>query len=385
MKTLPTTLDCSPADGSTATPPAAERLHPQLRTAGLLHITPAEEAAWHLLKPLIHPLDCNVFWQSQDLDGQILTGIRPLNLNATMNGLLNGESVWLSYFTKRKFIQHCRGIAKYYYRSRWNGFAGTGYGSHRNAWKKLNCDAQRFALDGKKFTSPRVALVLLGFDVDCHHGEKDVQKTTDLILGLFPDAYHEASTNGLGRHIYVKLYYDIQSRNGSHYATLHYLHSLCEFIDHGIEQMRLRAGYDAGLDRIRGLPTLIGFELEDGKPIQIDRVLPNGEIIEKPKLKITRRSVVIKIPFYRCCTEDSVDRFFSAPCFSLQHLEDIRGRMLNQGIGIPDFVYRDELQDGMNELLAGTDAASARRFGVAGQQTSLGGLGCRNDRIQRHG
>ena len=95
--------------------------------------------------------------------------------------------------------------------------------------------------------------------------------------------------------------------------------------------MRLRPGYDAGLDRIRGLPTLIGFELEDGKPIQMNRVLPNGEIIEKPKLKITRRSVVIKIPFYRCCTEDSVDRFFSAPCFSLQHLEDIRGRMLDRG------------------------------------------------------
>ena len=314
--------------------------------------TPAEEAAWQLLKPFINPIDCNVAWAFQDLDGQILTGIRSMNLNTIMNALFNGELVHLSYLTKKKFIQHCRGNAKYYYRSRYNGFAGTGYGSYDNAWKQLTCDAQRYALNGKKFTSTNIALVLLGFDVDCHNGEQDVQKTTALILDLFPGAYHEPSTNSLGRHIYVKLHYDIHARNGSHYATLHYLHSLCSFIAHGIEQQRIRAGYDAMLDQIRGLPTLIGFERENGKPVIIKRTLPDGQIVEKPKLKVTCRSLVIKIPFFKNCTEDSVDRFFQSPFYGLQHLEDIRERMLDQGIGMPEFVFNADLENGINELLA---------------------------------
>ena len=316
--------------------------------------TSAEESAWQILKPFINPIDCNFAWSFQDLNGKLMTGIRPLNLNTTMNALINGEMVELAYFTKKKFLQHCRGQAKYYYRSRWNGFACTGYGGHDKAWKKLNCNAQRYALDTKKITSSNIAVVLLGFDVDAHHGEHDVQQTTNLILNLFPGAYHEPSTNGLGRHVYVKIYYDIHSRIGGHYAVLHHLQNLCTIVANGIEQKRIRAGYDAELDRIRGLPTMIGMDKVDGKSILINRTLSNGTIIQKPKLKVTCRNLVIKIPFYRNCTHASVDQFFQSPFYSLQHLEDLQEQMYAAGIGMPEFVFRDDIQDGINELLSGS-------------------------------
>ena len=115
-------------DGWSATAGWAAYSTALLQPAGLVLPTPAEEAAWQILKPFVNPIDCNVAWAFQDLDGQILTGIRPLNLNATMNALLNGELVELAYFTKKKFLQHCRGKAKYYYRSRWNGAFTDGQG-----------------------------------------------------------------------------------------------------------------------------------------------------------------------------------------------------------------------------------------------------------------
>ena len=325
----------------------------------ILTPTPVEEAAWQLLKPFVNPIDCNVAWSFQGLDGQFLTGIRPLNLNVTINALLNGDPVDLAYFTKTKFLQHCRGESKYYYRSRWNGFACTGYGSHDKAWKKLQCDAPRYALDSKKFASPRIALVLLGFDVDAHHGEHDVEKTTNLILDLFPGAYHEPSTNGLGRHIYVKLYYDINTCVGGHHATLQHLHHLCTFVGEGIECRRQRAGYDAALDRIRGLPTLIGIKRENAKPSIIHKILPNAGIIEKPTLEVTCRSLVIKIPFYRNCTETAVDQFFRAPFYSLQHLQFVQEAMFQDGTGVPEFVFHDDVQEGMNALLSGMDITEA--------------------------
>jgi len=315
--------------------------------------TSSEEAAWQLLRAFISAIDCNVFWKFQDVDGRVLTGIRPLNLNVTMNALLNGERVKLAYLTKKRFVQHCRGNDKYYYRSKWNAYASIGYGSHDNAWRKLNFDARCFALDERKFTSKDIALLLLGFDVDCHHGERDVQKTTDLILSLFPGSYHEASTNSLGCHLFVKLYYNSRTCMGSHYATLNYLQSLCKNIADGIECRRIHLGYDAALDGIRGLPTLIGFETQDGKPVIVKRTLDDGTVVERPRFKITCRNPVIKIPFYRNCSMLAVHQFFQAPTFNVQHLEEIQRELLVHGIGIPEYYFNDGFEEALSRLYAG--------------------------------
>ena len=294
--------------------------------------TEAEEAAWQLLRPFISPIDCNVFWQFKDARGEAVSGIRPLNFNTTMNALLNGEAVRLAYFTKQNFFKPCRGEAKYYYRSRWNGFAGTGYGSHANAWRKLNCDAKRFALDGKRVTSKNIALILLGFDVDCHHGELDVQKTTDLILGLFPGSYYEPSTNGQGTHLYVKLFYDINTK-GSHHLTLDHIAKRCTAVGVAIEALRLSKGFDAPLDGIRGLPTQIGFDRdEDGQVIHISKTVKDGSPAKRPKLKVTCRCNVIKVPFYRNATEEAVSIFFDAPFYSLAHLEEVECTLRSDAI-----------------------------------------------------
>src|ERR1035437_1421350 len=97
--------------------------------------TPAEEAAWQVLKPFINPIDCNHFVSYMTEEG-LVAGVRAMNTNSLLNALLNHEPVKPKYFGKRPFCLHCRGKGKYYYRSQWNGTAITGYGGYASAWKK---------------------------------------------------------------------------------------------------------------------------------------------------------------------------------------------------------------------------------------------------------
>jgi hypothetical protein len=282
--------------------------------------TPAEEAAWQVLKPFIDPADCNQ-WVTYIAAGELIEGVRAMNTNACLEARYNHERLRLRYFGKGKLVQHCRGLAKYYYRGRWNGVASTGYGGHANAWQKLRFDAAPFAMDGRKVTYPAVQVLLLGFDVDCHHGEKDVARTTDLILELFPGTYHEPSTNSLGRHLYVKLYY---RHDGDRRAALERIRSLTGRLAAHIEAERRRRGYDAALDGIRGLPSLVEVERDaGGAPRTHSVTLADGSTIQAPSLRVAWRSPVIKIPFYRNCSMDEVSRFFAAPWYDVEQIDDI--------------------------------------------------------------
>ena len=301
--------------------------------------TPAEEAAWQVLRPFIDPIDCNQF-VSYMAEDDLVAEVLAMNPNSVLNDLLNHEPVKLRYLGKKQFFLHCRGKARFYYRSRWNGTAYTGYGGHRNAWKQLPFDAAAFALDARKAVREDIGVVLLGFDVDCHDGERDVDRTTGLILDLFPSAYHEPSTNGLGRHIYVKVYYPVNHR-GSRHATLQHLKRLADRLWRFIESLRIGRGYDAVLDKIRGLPTLVEFRTDaQGLVVNHNVTLEDGSIVSHPSLQVVCRNQVIKVPFYDNCSIETVSAFFNAAYFSVQHLEAIlsddvtEGRDLNPDVAV---------------------------------------------------
>lgn len=265
--------------------------------------TAAEEAAWQLLKPFINPLDCNHYVNMTRADGTHLDDVFCMNTTETLNRVFNHEAVYnLKRFGKSQFIQHCRGVRPYYYRCRTNARFSAGYGNGNRCHQRLLFDAAAFGMAGKRVVNPELGILLLGFDIDSHNNETDVAQTTDLISKYFPGAYTEPSTNGQGIHLFVKLTYPV-NHCSRRMQTLQYVNVLTESLADIIEDERKRRGYDAPLDQIRGLPTVVGWD--------------NGRLVSM------KRSPVIKIPFYKTCSMEAVTRFYQAPWYSLQDIEDI--------------------------------------------------------------
>jgi len=264
--------------------------------------SPAEEAAWQILKPFINPIDCNYYINWTTPDGKVLDDVYVMNTNETLNRLFNGEKVLIKYMSKARFFDHCRGNRKYYYRSQWNAAPTSGYGSGKNSHRRLPFSASRYGLDDKKTINKHLGIVLLGFDIDAHNGEKDVEKTTSLVHERFPGAYTEPSTNGKGCHVYLKVVFPVKFK-GSRPKTLRYLGIIVEAVRDSIEEDRIKRGYDAPLDLIAGLPTIVGFV--------------------EGRIRIVKRSRVIKLPFYKLSGFEAVDRFFDAPWYRIEYLEEI--------------------------------------------------------------
>ena len=278
--------------------------------------TPGEEAAWQILKAFINPLDCNHYVKMTLPDGTKLDDVYCMNTNEIMNQILKGEPVnHLQHFSKSYFINHCHGDRCYYYRCLANAHFSTGYGNGTKSHLRLPFDASLFGMDHKRLVDPNQGIILLGGDVDCHHNEQDVAKTTNLFLELFPNAYVEPSTNGKGDHLYIKLTYPI-NKNEDSIQRIEYLHQIVEEVSRIIETERIHRGYDAPFDRLRGLPS------------QIKRN-------EQNQLCISKRSDVIKIPFYRDCSMKRVIQFYQSPWYSLQYLENI---ILARTVGKDDVI-----------------------------------------------
>ena len=294
------------------------------RTTG----TAAEEAGWQLLKPFINPIDCNHYIHWTTPNGTHLDDVYCMNTTETLNRWLNKEPEYnLKRFGKAHFLNHCRGLRTYYYRCRADAIFSTGFGRGDRCHHRLPFDAAAFGMAGKRVVNPDLGILLLGCDIDSHHGEKDVAKTTGLVLEYFPNAYFEPSTNGQGAHLFVKLTYPIYHR-GSRTQTLHYINVVAESLAQIIEGERIRRVYDAPLDHIRGLPTTVGRDKDN-------------------RLYSMKRSHVIKIPFYKTCTMEAVTRFYQAPWYSLQDLEDI---VLSKVVGNNDdtSIYNEDII-GVNE------------------------------------
>ena len=329
------------------------------RSTSAISLTTAQEIAWRLLLPFIHVADCNVqtaFFNTRTNEWDTYRG--PMNRRETFTDLINGRPVRASYFTRKCFQEHTIGISRYFYRSRYNARYSTGFGGYAHAYKDLPFDADRFGLKGKKITDPATAILLLGLDIDAHDGEQDVHKTLNMLLEFFPGSYFEPSTNGTGIHLYLKFKYPID-RCGSSHGTLRYVFDLCADLGRLLDRERLDRGYDAPLDRIRGLPTLITLDRDEKQqPIILKSVLPDGTTKKRYKLRIYCRSEVIKVPFFRGCSMEAVTWFYDAPWVDLDNFESIHTELA----GCPYYGRRNDimalpevLEDQLVEDLLGSE------------------------------
>ena len=239
------------------------------------------EMAWYVLSPFINPLDCSqkATWRNDSNK----YAVYPMNKSADLEILYNhdtnesGEQFKPYYFSKLRLDTHLKQADTYYYRSRYNAVASTGYGSSDISKDKLNY-ADDMRITHKRIKYEDIGIMLLCVDIDCHHGEKDGERVKDLIINeYFPGSYWEPSTGGKGFHIYMKLAYDVNYRFNPH-QTLRYIHRVISECCLLLERERLERGFDAPIDKIDGLPSMIDFN-------QV-----------KQRVFIAKRSQCIKIP-----------------------------------------------------------------------------------------
>ena len=265
---------------------------------------PLTEAAWYALAPFLNPIDCSFKFKIRDEDGSEETVAIPMNTNVTLESLYNGDvidggTIKPSWFSKKRLVNHLTGRETYYYRSRPNGFWRDGYGSSDKAKDRLGEAADLLEIKGKCRKYPYVGVMLLCADIDCHNGEKDVEKVRDWLLDrYFPGAYWEPSTGGKGVHLYLKVAYRpwlLKWRD----TTVRYVVDAINRISCLLEAERRAKGFDAPVDKLRGLPSLL---------------------VEKQDRVCVQRAGCIKIPRFSKGLED-VRAFHQAPFFLFDGLE----------------------------------------------------------------
>jgi hypothetical protein len=214
------------------------------------------EAAWYVLKPFFHPLDCaeQSTYSIQDPQGngtKVKSGVYPLNVNYVLASILSGDNRYRpQYMTKSKLAQHLNQIKTYYYRSAYQAIYSKGYGSHANQALKLPF-AQDLGITSKRISYPDTYYIMLvGIDIDAHHGELDSLAVEQWLKTYFPESYWEPSSSFTGRHGYLKLAYPCNLGLSTIIRSLKFLFSL-------LDQKRISLGFQSSIDVPCGLPSTL--------------------------------------------------------------------------------------------------------------------------------
>jgi len=265
---------------------------------------PIVNAAWHVLSSFVNPSDCASKFSFLGDDGKSQSLIVPMNTNAAMEAFLTGEVIdgqkaGLHWFTKGRLQSHLTGIETFYYRSRPNGRARLGYGGYAGATDRIGFDHRELHVTSPVRRFEHVGVLLLCADIDAHHGETDAPAVRDWLLnGFFPEAYWEPSTSGRGIHLYLKVAYSPWQCGRLHTTIVRVCQVIREFA-RSLDAQRIAMGFNAKVDGLLGLPSLIDFTNE--------------------RLRI-HRSRCVKLPRFAGGMPD-IQRFHFSPYFLLNGFE----------------------------------------------------------------
>lgn len=292
------------------------------------------EAAWYVLSPFVHVLDCS----QKVLTDSGETKIVALNTNQNLEYLYNGTLVswqkdvsdgWrcvptpkeqggalyrAAYFTKARLCLHLYGYETLYYRSRYNAIARLGF-ARSDAQAKALPFAQELGIAEKVRKFDQVGILLPCLDIDCHKGERDVEKARDLILARFPQSYWEPSTNGKGVHVYLKVSYPIAK---NHYRQLLLIRHTLKELALLLDQERISKGIDAPIDRMTGLPSVV--------------------VVQNHEVRILERTQCIKVPMFSNGMNDILE-FHKAPFILFENLQPLVNQERNS---VNDTVLNDK-------------------------------------------
>jgi len=214
------------------------------------------EAAWYAVIGFISPFDYVIRYTDENGEKQIVTA----NPNCVLASLISKNSLLKPIaITKSMFPHHFNRDVILFYKSLPNAKLTTGYGKYDKEALALSFSAE-LEITKKKTIDPKYHVLLIGIDIDCHNGEWHVREVEALIKKYLPNTYWEDSTNGKGRHGYLKIKF-LKS-----FGVMDEISNFLEKLFAKLNELKNLHGYEAPIDEPVGLPYKL--ELLDHNPYE---------------------------------------------------------------------------------------------------------------------
>ena len=208
------------------------------------------EAAWYVLFQFISTFDYVIRYTDKDGKKQTKTANPNCVIAANMSktNLLKPSPI-----CKSDLKYHFNRDTIIFYKCDPNKKLSTGFGKFDKEALALSYSTY-LNITTKRMNDKIYYVLLVGIDIDCHNGEKHVREVETLIKKYFPETYWEDSTNGKGRHGYLK----IKFRNS--YGVIKYITECLENIFSKLNELKNLYGYEADIDDPAGLPYIREFK-----------------------------------------------------------------------------------------------------------------------------
>jgi hypothetical protein len=215
------------------------------------------EAAYYALSRFISTFDYVIRYKDEDGNFHTITP----NPNCVLSSLLSKNGFLKPHaITKSDFQNHFNRSVILFYKSDPNSKLTTGYGKNDKDALALSFSAE-LQITTRKKTDPEYYVLLIGIDIDCHNGEWHVREVEELIKKYLPNTYWEDSTNGNGRHGYLKIKFLRKS-----FDVLEEICSSLEKLFKKLNELKDLYGYEAPIDKPAGLPYKL--KLVDANPYE---------------------------------------------------------------------------------------------------------------------
>lgn len=214
------------------------------------------EAAWYVLIRFMSTCDYVIRYIDKHGEKQTITPNSNCVLASQMskNGLLKPQRI-----TKSMLLDHFDRTVIIFYKSPPNSKLTTGYGRCDKSALDLSFSAE-LNITTKKKTDPQYYVLLIGIDIDCHNGERHVREVEELIKQYLPNTYWEVSTNGKGRHGYLKIKF-LKS-----FGVIDVITDCLNKLFARLNELKTLYGYEAKIDDPAGLPYKL--KLVDNNPYE---------------------------------------------------------------------------------------------------------------------
>ena len=159
------------------------------------------EAAWYSVIQFISPFDYVLRYIDENGQKHTITA----NPNCVVAARMSKFDLFRPSAISKSMLQsHFNRVKILFYKSASNSKLSTGYGRYVKSALSLSFSTD-LGITTKRIKDQRYFVLLIGIDIDCHNGERHVHEVEELIKKYLPNTYWEDSTNGKGRHGYLKI------------------------------------------------------------------------------------------------------------------------------------------------------------------------------------
>jgi len=207
------------------------------------------DAAWYAVSRFIAPFDYVLRYTDREGKKNIITANPNCVLAAHISKIKILKPIAL---TKIMLQGHFNRETILFYKSAPNARLSSGYGRTDEQAQAISFSTD-LGITTKKTIDSEYYTLLVGIDIDCHNGEKHVAEVEALIKRYLPQTYWEDSTNGNGRHGYLKIRYH------NSFGVIETISNNLKLLFSKLDELKNLYGYEAKIDDPAGLPYKLEF------------------------------------------------------------------------------------------------------------------------------